>query len=342
MSKRILVIDDSSTIQKVIRIAFAPYDVRIDAAGHFVEGLNAARQLQPDLILADANLAGVRSVRDFQRLASEARGVPLVLLYGSYDQVDEQLFREAGFTMFIRKPFDSSDIVLNVKRVLGHDFARKADAAKAAAATPLSTPVQRSEAAPAAKPQPAVMDGLLGDFAATKPKAPEPVPMPEVSTSWMTGPEPQVDIPNDMDEGVSTLVMESLLAQTLTDNSRKGERAFNGDMTISARPGAAKAPEDVASRAEYRVAPNPPPEADSLDVHDLVDRPKAPETLGFKAPTSDELTGLLRPLLREELGRMVAEAVDEYCDKHFPGVARDVITAEIRRLADEKTRHLVD
>lgn len=333
MSKRILVIDDSSTIQKVIRIAFAPYDVRIDAAGHFAEGINAARQQQPDLILADANLAGVRSVRDFQRLSDEARGVPLVLLYGSYDQVDEQMFREAGFTMFIRKPFDSNDIVLNVKRVLGHDFARKAPAAT------------RADAAPA--PAPRAMDGLLGGFA-PKPKAPvqepTPTPAPSIQQPWLAA-EPQVDIPQDLDEGsVNTLVMESLLAQTLTDNSRKGERAFNQDMTMTTtRPGAAKVSEEVTARPERRPAPDLPPlptPSDHLHVRDLVDA-TAPAA-GFQAPTSEELTSLLKPILREELGRMVAEAVDEYCDKHFPGVARDVITAEIRRLTEEKTRHLVD
>ena len=43
-----------------------------------------------------------------------------------------------------------------------------------------------------------------------------------------------------------------------------------------------------------------------------------------------------------DLARLVREAVEEYCNRHFAELARSIITTELRRLADDRARHLVD
>ncbi len=58
---------------------------------------------------------------------------------------------------------------------------------------------------------------------------------------------------------------------------------------------------------------------------------------GSASATSD-----VRPFLDQHLASLVEKAVYHYCEQHFAGLAREAITAEIRRLLDDKTRHLVD
>jgi hypothetical protein len=54
------------------------------------------------------------------------------------------------------------------------------------------------------------------------------------------------------------------------------------------------------------------------------------------------LSAAVEAFVRDELPALVDRAVERYCVEHFKGVAREVLTAELRRLAEEKARYLVD
>jgi hypothetical protein len=54
------------------------------------------------------------------------------------------------------------------------------------------------------------------------------------------------------------------------------------------------------------------------------------------------VSAALANMVREELPVLVDRAVERYCAEHFRDVAREVLTNEIRRLAEEKARYLVD
>lgn len=122
MGVHVLVVDDSTTIQKVIRIAFSRLDVSITAAASLIEALSEIHNKKPDVILADASLNGLRSVADYGKLSAESDKAPVILLVGSYDSIDENALKQAGFPFIIRKPFESSDIIRRVGEVLGVDL----------------------------------------------------------------------------------------------------------------------------------------------------------------------------------------------------------------------------
>jgi hypothetical protein len=69
-------------------------------------------------------------------------------------------------------------------------------------------------------------------------------------------------------------------------------------------------------------------------------------TTGAGARRGGEVSGPglddLRELVGEHLPELVHRAVTEYCQQHFKALAREIIAAELRRLADERARHLVD
>ena len=52
-------------------------------------------------------------------------------------------------------------------------------------------------------------------------------------------------------------------------------------------------------------------------------------------------SGPLEDLTRD-LPELVRKIVQDYCERHFRSLAREFIASELRRLADEKARHIVD
>ena len=59
MAKRVLVVEDSEVIQRLIEVCLRPagFDMEMRSDGH--AGLSAARELMPDLIILDVGLPGL-------------------------------------------------------------------------------------------------------------------------------------------------------------------------------------------------------------------------------------------------------------------------------------------
>ena len=63
MAKRIVIADDSVTIQRAFAMTFGAEDVTLVAARSAEEGLALTRQLQPELVIADGDDAGPVGLR---------------------------------------------------------------------------------------------------------------------------------------------------------------------------------------------------------------------------------------------------------------------------------------
>ena len=82
MAKRILVADDSQTIQRAFEMSFATQDVMLVAARSSEQAVAAAQKGRPDLIIVDVNL-GDRSGYDLcatLKADPALAGVPVYLL----------------------------------------------------------------------------------------------------------------------------------------------------------------------------------------------------------------------------------------------------------------------
>lgn len=75
-------------------------------------GLDAARRLQPDVILMDLQLPGMDGLAAARALHSEPRtaGIPLVAVTAHVKADDEARCLEAGFTRHIAKPVDTRSL----------------------------------------------------------------------------------------------------------------------------------------------------------------------------------------------------------------------------------------
>ena len=168
MSIKILLADDSITIQKVIGIIFGGEEYSLTVVDNGKAAIDKARDVFPDVLLIDALMPGMsgyevcESIRATPALASK----PILLLTGSFEPFDEVRARNCGADDFLAKPFESQQIVTKVKELYALGQSRGA-----AAAQPEPAPAAAgASAAPSA-------DDIWGAFTPVTPAA-EPAPAP--------------------------------------------------------------------------------------------------------------------------------------------------------------------
>ena len=128
MGYKLLLADDSITIQKVVGIIFSTdaYDLTVVDNGN--DALMRAREAVPDIMLIDALMPG----KNGYEVCREARidpllaTVPILLLSGVFEPFDETKARESGADDFIAKPFESQVLIDKVKELIALGAARKA------------------------------------------------------------------------------------------------------------------------------------------------------------------------------------------------------------------------
>ena len=121
MTHKLLLADDSVTIQRVIELTFADEDIDVTVVGDgqlAIERLNAD---PPDIVLADVDMPK----RDGYEVAAYVKSrpklahIPVVLLTGAFEQVDLARATAAGSTEVLAKPFEPQMVINRVKQLLG-------------------------------------------------------------------------------------------------------------------------------------------------------------------------------------------------------------------------------
>jgi CheY-like chemotaxis protein len=120
MSRKLLLADDSITIQKVVGIIFANEDCDLAVVSDGDSALAAARSDRPDLIMADAIMPGKNGYELCSAIRQDPglRDVPVLLLSGSFEPFDEDRARDAGIDDWIVKPFESQALLDKVEALL--------------------------------------------------------------------------------------------------------------------------------------------------------------------------------------------------------------------------------
>lgn len=120
MSIKVLVADDSITIQKVIGIIFGGSEYSLTVVDNGKSAVDKAREINPDILLIDALMPGMtgyevaEAVRSIPALVTK----PILILTGSFEPFDEEKAKKCGADDFIAKPFESQQIIAKVKELL--------------------------------------------------------------------------------------------------------------------------------------------------------------------------------------------------------------------------------
>jgi CheY-like chemotaxis protein len=118
MSRKILLADDSVTIQKVIELTFMDEDYEVKAVSNGDEALAALPEVRPDFVIADVHMPGANGYEVCRRSKEMRPEVPVLLLVGTFEPFDEGQARAAGADSFLKKPFDSQELLQRVQDLL--------------------------------------------------------------------------------------------------------------------------------------------------------------------------------------------------------------------------------
>jgi DNA-binding response OmpR family regulator len=119
MTSRVLIADDSLTIQKVIGITLANSGYELVECLNETELFKKLQSSKYDLILLDFNLSDSRTgyeiSKEINKLMPEAL---IIVMLGTFDTVDESQFADCGITDKIVKPFESSKFIKKCRDLL--------------------------------------------------------------------------------------------------------------------------------------------------------------------------------------------------------------------------------
>ncbi len=286
MGKKILLADDSITIQKVIELTFSDEDFDVITVGNGRLALERLPDVRPDIVLCDIIMPekdGYEVCEQIKTNPSFAH-IPVLLLTGAFEPFDQERAARAGYDGSLAKPFEPETLIAKVKDLLAR------------------APV-RTLAAPAPRPAPPPAVAAPSPVLPFQRPAPPPIPPPPIPVpAPLAAPSVPAFIP---DEPFGAL-----------DDSAFGEEAPGGadtfapmteeeSATLLAPPRAEDAASTVMFRAEdlpWGVPPATPPAE--------VPHPAAPQAAPEPAPVAAPAPMTLRPPAPETGPVFVPEAVE--------------------------------
>jgi len=108
---KILVADDNANIQKMVALSFEDRGIAVVSVGNGEAAVRRIPDLKPDLVLADIFMP-VRNgyeVCEFVKKDERFSHVPVILLVGAFDPLDEKEARRVGADGVLKKPFVPPD-----------------------------------------------------------------------------------------------------------------------------------------------------------------------------------------------------------------------------------------
>jgi CheY-like chemotaxis protein len=107
--RKLLLADDSITIQKVVGLTFADEGVKVVSVGNGREAVERLEEVAPDIVLADVfmpEMSGYQ-VCEYIKQNEKLSHIPVMLLVGSFEPFDEVEARRVGADDILTKPFQS-------------------------------------------------------------------------------------------------------------------------------------------------------------------------------------------------------------------------------------------
>lgn len=141
MGGKLLLADDSITIQKVVELVLAEEGFEIKAVNNGEEALAEMQSFKPDVVLADIEMPKMNGYQLSERIKTDplTRDIPVILLAGAFEPIDEELARNVGADDYIIKPFESQELISKINAAM---TTREMAAEEIA----VETPVEEAEA----------------------------------------------------------------------------------------------------------------------------------------------------------------------------------------------------
>lgn len=171
MRKKLLLADDSITIQKVVELTFPSDEFEVVTAANGRIAVDKAMTFLPDIVLCDVIMPQMDGyqVCAALRASTQLKAVPILLLNGAFEPYDAEKAKSVGALGNVSKPFDPPALVARVKEILAERNTAAIDRAAYEAAV--------QAAAPAVEEAPSEAHVVEYDDSETVPASTVEVPM---------------------------------------------------------------------------------------------------------------------------------------------------------------------
>jgi CheY-like chemotaxis protein len=313
MGARILVADDSVTIQKVVELTLSREGVELVPARSGEEAIRKAQEIKPDLMLIDLSMPDTSGYEVCATLRKNPlfKEVPIILLAGTFEPFNEAEGRRVGASDFVGKPFDSQTLIGKVRQLLS------------------SKPV--APAVPAA-PEPAVVPPPSEEFILELEEVPSHMAFTvEPPTPSVIEPPAQV-VPEEPAIPVYDLTLEEVPGFPLKAVVPEEAVVLQEEERLA--PILADSPAELTfGLVELEVAPEiqQVQEVQAVQVPSQA-LPIPPETMDTLA---QEVADKVAAQIVQELKRELLDRVERVVWEVVPDLAEHLITQEIQRIRNE-------
>jgi CheY-like chemotaxis protein len=192
---KLLLADDSVTIQRVIELTFSGEDIQVIAVNDGEQAIARIPTEQPDIVLADIGMPkkGGYDVAAFVKGRGDLEHIPVLLLAGAFEPVDQARAEQVRCDGVLIKPFEPRQVIERVRELLE---GVKGSPARATADVP--RPVERLSPRPELQAVPVAP----APAAASVPTAPSPSP---VAVAAVQEPAPVLESDAALDEYFESL-----------------------------------------------------------------------------------------------------------------------------------------
>jgi len=113
---KILVADDNSNIQKMVGLALKDHGIEVVAVGNGEAAVRKISDIHPDLVLADVFMPVRNGYEVCKYVKDDAalKHIPVILLVGAFDPLDEQEAQTVGADGVLKKPFVPPDPLISM------------------------------------------------------------------------------------------------------------------------------------------------------------------------------------------------------------------------------------
>ncbi|RSM41529.1 DNA-binding response regulator [Actinoplanes sp. ATCC 53533] len=114
---KVLVVEDERTIAEAVAARLRAEGFEVEVAGDGPSAVDAARRIQPDVIVLDVMLPGFDGLEVCRRIHAE-RGVPVLMLTARDDETDLLVGLAVGADDYLTKPFSMRELTARVHALL--------------------------------------------------------------------------------------------------------------------------------------------------------------------------------------------------------------------------------
>jgi len=315
MPKKILLADDSITIQKVVELTFSEGDYQVFAVGNGSQALRKIHEVRPDIALLDVIMPEANGYEVCEKVKGDpaTSRIPVLLLTGTFEPFDKNRAQAAGADGHLTKPFESQVLIARVEELI-------ATAAPAAAAAPVQEPAAAPPAPPDRRDAPPAQAEVRDEFSTRI--------VPDRYDDEAAAPR---GFDSEEDESVQTIRLDAEDPRPPSPS----EEASAGTWDELAS-GLSSAPIGSRSEAEERVSA-----AVDSTVRSSVAEAFATEARGER-PSGEARDAGGNGLSTDQVERIASRVVEKLSDRVVREIAWEVIPEIAENLIRQRIRELED